>query len=118
MAGGVLKILILAGRPGGDGGFWPLPGWLDRLERRGCRMQVLCLSKGSGLAADARAFEAPALGSRWLRGFAARALQADARVERPDLIHVLQDEMIDAVLALSDSAGLPYIQAVTDFHNL
>ena len=59
MAGGVLKVLILAGRLKWDDGGWPLPSLLDRLERRGVRLQVLCLSRGGDLTADPRAVEIP-----------------------------------------------------------
>jgi glycosyltransferase involved in cell wall biosynthesis len=118
MAGGVFQILVLAGRLDGDAAHGHLPCWFDRLERRGCRLQALCLSKGGGLAGDPRALEIPTLGSRWLRGFAARSLRADDRVHRPDLIHVVHDEMIDAALALSESSQLPYIQTVSDFQTL
>ena len=41
----VKKLLILDGRPRGDDGSWPLPPLLDRLERRGFQIQVLCISK-------------------------------------------------------------------------
>jgi glycosyltransferase involved in cell wall biosynthesis len=118
MAGGVLKILILAGRLDRHDVGWPLAPRLDRLERRGCRVQVLCLSKGTGLADHPRAWELPALGSRWLRGFAARGLWAEDRVERPDLIHVIHDEMIEAALVLSEASRLPYIQTVADFRTV
>jgi glycosyltransferase involved in cell wall biosynthesis len=45
-------------------------------------------------------------------------LWADDRLERPDLIHVVHDEMIDVALALSESARLPYIQTLADFRTL
>ena len=96
MARSVLKIGILAGRLSRFDARWPLAPWLDRLERRGCRLQVMCVSKGNVLPGDPRIFEFPSLGSRWLKGFAARSLWYDERLERPDLIHVVHDEMIDA----------------------
>jgi glycosyltransferase involved in cell wall biosynthesis len=118
MAGGVRKILVLAGQLNRYGTRWPFAAWLDRLERRGCRLQVLCLSRGTVLAGDPRAFEVPALGSRWLRGFAVRSLWADDRLERPDLIHVVHDEMVAAALALCETSQLPYIQTVADFRTV
>jgi glycosyltransferase involved in cell wall biosynthesis len=114
----VLKILILAGRLDRCGSDWPLAPWLDRLEARGCQAQVLCISKGAGLTGDPRGFELPALGSRWLRGFAARSLWDEVRVERPELIHVVHDEMMDVVPAISEAARLPYIQTVADFRTI
>lgn len=118
MAGGVLKILILAGRLDRYDSCWPLAPWLDRLEARGCQAQVLCVSKGTGLTADPRGFELPALGSRWLRGFAARSVWDDVRIERPDLLHVVHDEMMEVAPAISEVARLPYIQTVADFRTL
>ena len=115
MAGCVLKILILAGRLSRYDARSPLAPWLDRLERRDCRLQVLCLSKGNVLAGDARVFEFPALGNLWLKGFAARSLWSDDRLERPDLVHVVHDEMIDTALTVSESSQLPYIQTVGHF---
>jgi glycosyltransferase involved in cell wall biosynthesis len=118
MAGSVLKIWILAGRLSRYDARWPLAPWLDRLERRGCRLQVLCLSKGNVLQGDPRLFELPALGSRWLKAFAARGLWYDDRLERPDLVHVVHDEMIDAALTLTESSRLPYIQTIADFRTV
>jgi glycosyltransferase involved in cell wall biosynthesis len=118
MAERVLKIWILAGRLSRYDARWPLAPWLDRLERRGCRLQVLCVSKGNVLPGDPRVFELPALGRRWLKGLAARALWDDARLERPDVVHVVHDEMIEAALTLTESARLPYIQTIADFRTI
>lgn len=118
MARSVLKIGILAGRLSRFDARWPLAPWLDRLERRGCRLQVMCVSKGNVLPGDPRIFEFPSLGSRWLKGFAARSLWYDERLERPDLIHVVHDEMIDAALALTEAFRLPYVQTIADFRTV
>jgi glycosyltransferase involved in cell wall biosynthesis len=118
MAGCVLKILILAGRLSRSDARSPLAPWLDRLERRDCRLQVLCLSKGNVLAGDPRVFEFPALGNRWLKGFAARSLWTDDRLERPDLVHVIHDEMIETALTVSESSQVPYIQTVAHFRSV
>jgi glycosyltransferase involved in cell wall biosynthesis len=115
MAGGVFKVLILAGRFNWQDGGWPLAPLLDRLERRGFRVQVLCLSKGGDLHDDPRALELPALGNRWLRTFAVRGLWSHGELERPDLLHVVDDEMGDVALALSETAHLPYVQTVSRF---
>jgi len=115
MAGGALKVLILAGRLKWDDGGWPLPGLLDRLERRGVRLQVLCLSRGGDLTADPRAVEIPMLRKRWLRTFAVRRIWSDGRLEHPDLLHVVHDEMVGLALALSETRQLPYVQTVTGF---
>jgi glycosyltransferase involved in cell wall biosynthesis len=115
MEGGALKVLILAGRLNWDDGGWPLTPLLDRLERRDCHVQVLCLSRGNDLLDDKRAVEVPALANRWLRTFAARGLWSHGHLVRPDLLHVLHDEMGDAALALSETASLPYVQTVSRF---
>ena len=60
----------------------------------------------------------PALGNRWMRGWAARSLWSSEAVQRPDLVHVVHDEMSESALILSESAGLPYIQTVADFRTL
>jgi glycosyltransferase involved in cell wall biosynthesis len=115
MAGGVINVLILAGRLNWHDGGWPLAPLLDRLERRGCHVQILCLSRGNDLLDDPRAVEVPALGNRWLRSFAVRGLWSHGHLARPDLLHVLHDEMGDIALALSETGSLPYVQTVSRF---
>jgi glycosyltransferase involved in cell wall biosynthesis len=118
MTSGEQRILVLAGRLSRLDARWPLAPWLDRLERRGCRLQVLCISRGSVLADDARCFELPALGNRWMRGWAARSLWSRDLLQRPDLMHVVHDEMSEAALIVAESSGIPYIQTVADFRTL
>ena len=118
MTSGERRVLVLAGRLSRLDARWPLAPWLDRLERRGCRLQVLCISRGNVLVDDARCFELPALGNRWMRDWAARSLWARDPLQRPDLIHVVHDEMSEAALTVSESSGLPYIQTVADFRTL
>src|SRR5262245_61103966 len=118
MSGVELRILILAGRLSRYDARWPLVPWLDRLERRGCGLQVLCLSQGNVLTDDPRCFEIAALGNRWTRGVAARALWSREELQRPDLMHVIHDEMSEAALTLAESSRLPYIQTVADFRTL
>ena len=115
---GELRILILAGRLSRLDARWPLAPWLDRLERRGCRLQVLCISRGSALADDHRCIELPSLGNRWARAWAVRSLSSRAQWQRPDLMHVVHDEMSEAALIVSESARLPYVQTVADFRTL
>lgn len=112
------RILILAGRLSRHDARWPLAPWLDRLERRGCRLQVLCLSRGNVLVDDPRCIELPALGHRWARGWVARTLWSREPLRRPDLLHVIHDEMTEAALLISESSGIPYIQTVADFRTL
>ncbi len=118
MAGGEIDILILAGRLSRYDARWPLVPWLERLERRGCRLQVLCLARGSVLEGDSRCFELAALGNRWMRTWAARSLWAEEALRRPELVHVVHDEMSEVGLILAETAGLPYIQTVADFRTL
>jgi glycosyltransferase involved in cell wall biosynthesis len=115
MAEDGLKLLMLAGRLDDDNGGWPLTPLLDRLERRGCVVQVLCLSRGHELLADARTLEHPALANRWLRAFAIRGLRSHDRFEPPDLIHSVHDEMADVALALAETIRRPYVQTVSRF---
>jgi glycosyltransferase involved in cell wall biosynthesis len=118
MAGGGLNVLILAGRLDDDEGRWPLSPLLDRLARRGCDVEVLCLSRGNDLLADPRALELPALGNRWLRTFAIRGVRSHDWLKRLDLIHVIHDDMGDVALALAETIGRPYIQTVSRFGTL
>ncbi len=118
MAGGEIKILVLAGRLSRYDARWPLVPWLERLERRGCRLQVLCLARGNMLDGDPRCFELAALGNRWTRTWAARSLWVEDILPRPDLVHVVHDEMSEVGLILAESAGLPYVQTVADFRTL
>jgi glycosyltransferase involved in cell wall biosynthesis len=115
MAGGDFKVLILAGQLRWHDRGWPLSPLLDRLQRRGCHVQVLCLSKGSELVNDPRALELPKLENRWLRNFVFRGLWSYDQLIRPDLIHSVHDEMSDIALDLSETARLPYVQTVSRF---
>jgi glycosyltransferase involved in cell wall biosynthesis len=108
------KLLFLDGRPRDDV-LWPLPPLLDRLERHGFEIQVLCISKKEDLASDPRALEVPLLWTGFLRAFAARRIWAEPRLERPDLLHVLDDELVDVALGLSEIGQVPYVQTVADF---
>jgi glycosyltransferase involved in cell wall biosynthesis len=118
MAGERLNVLILAGHLSCEEGSWPLSLLLDELQRRGCDLQVLCISKPSGQLNDRRAIEIPALGNRWLRSFAIRDLCSHEQSDRPHLIHVVDDDMADASIALAETAALPYIQTVSRFGTL
>jgi glycosyltransferase involved in cell wall biosynthesis len=115
MAGESIKVLILAGRLNRHDGGWPIGPLLDRLERRGCDVQIVCLSNGGGLADLPRVIELRVLGNRWLRSFALRSFWSNSPLERPDLVHAVDDEMGDVALALAETAGLPYYQTVSRF---
>ena len=39
-------------------------------------------------------------------------------LERPDLLHAVDDEMDDVALALAETAGLPYYQTVSRFETI
>jgi glycosyltransferase involved in cell wall biosynthesis len=108
------KLLFLDGRPT-DEVLWPLPPLLDRLERHGFEIQVLCISKKEDLASDPRALEVPLFWTGLLRAFAARRIWAEPRLERPDVLHVLDDELVDVALGLSEIGQIPYVQTVADF---
>lgn len=115
---GERTILVLAGRLGRHDARWPLAPWLDRLERRGCRLQVLCVSRGNVLGDDPRCLELPGLGNRWMRGWVVRHFSSRGGWMPPDLMHVIHDEMSETALSLAESSGLPYIQTVADFRTL
>src|SRR5262245_56891802 len=115
MAGEALKVLFLAGRLQLDDGGWPLPCLFDRLQERGIGSQVLCFARLGEPAADRRVVEMPILKNRWLRTLAARCVWSDARLDLPDVIHVLDDEVAGLALGLSDARRLPYVQTVDGF---
>ena len=115
MAGELTKVLILAGRLEGHDGRWRLGRLLDLLKRRGCDVQVACLSRGACPVDLPRVVERRSLGNRWLRGFALRGFWSSGILERPDLIHVIDDDMADVALALAETAGVPYFQTVSRF---
>ena len=108
------KLLFLDGRPKDDSS-WPLAPLLDRLERHGFEIQVLCISKKEDLAGDPRALEIPVFWTGLLRAFAARRIWAESRLERPDLLHVLHADLFDVALGLSELGQVPYVQTVADF---
>ncbi len=109
------RLLILDGRPPGDDSAGPLPPLLDRLEHRGFQIQVLCASKAEDISRDPRALEAQFLKKRILRFFAGRLIWSDSRLDRPDLLHALDDRMVDLVLSLSEKGQIPYVQTVAGF---
>ena len=84
----------------------------------GFEIQVLCNSKKDDLANDPRALEVPLFWKGLLRAFAARRIWADPRLERPDVLHVLDDELVDVALGLSEIGQLPYVQTVADFASI
>ncbi len=53
-----------------------------------------------------------------MRAWAARSLWLDDQIERPELVHVVHDEMSEAALILAESGGLPYLQTVADFRTV
>ncbi len=118
MTGVERRILILAGRLSRHDARWPLAPWLDRLERRGWRPQVVCLSRGNVLGDDPRCIERPALGNRWVGSWSARTFWSRGTLPVPDLMHVIHDDMSETALVLAESAGIPYIQTVADFRTL
>jgi glycosyltransferase involved in cell wall biosynthesis len=109
------RLLILDGRMPGDDSVGPLPPLLDRLEHHGFQVQVLCASKAEDLSGDPRALEAQFLKKRILRFFARRLIWSDSRLDRPDLLHALDDQMVDLALSLSEMGQIPYVQTVAGF---
>jgi glycosyltransferase involved in cell wall biosynthesis len=114
----VIKILFLTSRFDVDDAGWPLTPVLDRLEKRGFQVRVLCRSKGLAQSADSRAVEVPGLGNRWLRALAVRRLRPDGFLERPDLMHIMHDEMVDVALSLSENEQIAYVQTIADFSSV
>ncbi len=118
MTGGERKILILAGRLSRYDARWPAGAVARPPGAARLPLQVICLAREDVLADDPRCFEIPALGHRWMRGWAARSLFSREHLVRPDLVHVIHDEMSEAALIVSECFGLPYIQTVADFRTL
>ena len=102
MADGGWRILILAGRLSRYDARSPLAPWLDRLERRGCRLQVALPLAGNVLADDPRCFEMPGAGQSLDEGMGGAVALVDDGLERPDLVHVIHDEMSEAALIVSE----------------
>jgi glycosyltransferase involved in cell wall biosynthesis len=44
-----------------------------------------------------------------------RRLWSDGRLQRPDLLHVVHEEMVKVALALAETSQLPYVQTVAGF---
>jgi glycosyltransferase involved in cell wall biosynthesis len=118
MASESFKVLILAARLDPHDGGWPLGPLLDRLERRGAGVQMVCLSKGGVLADFPRVVELRVLGNRWFRGFALRSFWTNTPLQFPDLLHAVDDDMANVALALAETAGLPYYQTVSRFETV
>lgn len=109
------SVLLVAGRLGVHDEGWSVRPFLDRLARRGLAVQVLCVEAAGEAAADPRVVACPALGRRWRLPLTVRGLRPGGRVERPDLLHVLQSRVGDLGLALAERWGVPYVQTVDEF---
>ncbi len=112
-----IRVLILAGRLGYDDDGWPLIPLLERLEDRGISVQVVCLDHDPKQEPEifGRVIEKPILGHPWLRWLGLRQLLGHEGLQRPDLIHVVHDEMSEVALSLADRWRIPYVAAVDDY---
>lgn len=115
MAKPARSILLLAGRLGVHDEGWSIRPFLDRLEALGLSAQVLCIEAVGDAGADFRVVGVPGLGSRWRLPLAVRSLRFGERLNRPDLLHVLQARMSEAGLAVAEHWRIPYVQTVDDF---
>lgn len=111
----VRSILLLAGRLGVHDEGWSVRPFLDRLERQGCSPQVLCVEAAGDAGSDDRVIECPGLGRRWRLPLAVRGLRFGERLNRPDLLHVLQSRVSDAGLAVAEHWRLPTVQTIDEF---
>lgn len=109
------SILLLAGRLGVHDEGWSIRPFLDRLERRGMTPQVLCVEAAGDSGTDERVIECPGLARRWRLPLAVRGLRFGERLNRPDLLHVLQSRMNDAGLAIAEHVGCPTVQTIDEF---
>jgi glycosyltransferase involved in cell wall biosynthesis len=112
------KILVLSGRLGRTRHPRPLLPWLDRLESRGLAIQLLCGSGAGSNRDDSRVMVVRSLSSRWLRGWATHWLPSDPRLDRPALIHVLDESLSDVAIGLAESMRVSYIQSVSGFRTI
>jgi glycosyltransferase involved in cell wall biosynthesis len=113
-----LKILVLSGRLERAQYRRPMLSWLDRLEARGLTVQLLSFSAPEMASDDSRVLAIPSLARPWLRALATHWLLSDRRLNRPDLIHVFDDNMADLAIALAESMKIPYIQSVNRFRTI
>lgn len=109
-----LRVLILAGRLGLDDG-WSLLPLIERLELRGVSVQVLCLDRNQEPETLEQIIEKPTLRHPWLRWLSLRRLLGDGVLHRPDLIHVVHDEMMEVALSLSEQWQVPYVASIDDY---
>ncbi len=109
------EVVFLAGRLGLDDDSWPLTALMDRLQGRGVLARVFCLSRGNSSPHDARLFEFPPLGHRWLKTFYISRLPTQTPIDHPCVLHILHESMAGAGIALAESWKLPYVQTVDDF---
>ena len=108
-------LLLVAGKLGLHDDGWSIGPFLDRLQARGVSARVACVEAGGDAASDPRIVECPGLAGRWRQSFAIRGLRLGERLERPDLIHVLQTRMIDVGLAIAEHWRVPYVQSIDEF---
>ena len=111
----VRSVLLLAEGLGVHDDGRPIGAFLDRLESLGVDAQVVCVEAAGDAAADVRVVESPGLAHRWRLPLAVRGLRFGERINRPDLLHVLQSRMGEAGLAVAEHWRVPYVQTVDEF---
>ncbi|MBX6311636.1 MAG: glycosyltransferase family 4 protein, partial [Isosphaeraceae bacterium] len=108
------KVLLLAGRLTRRDAA-PVPGLVERLQRRGLEVRVLCVSGGQILGTGLEVESCPELVSPWRRFLAVRRLGLDEGPRRPELIWVLRPDLDVAALALAEHWQIPYLLMVDEF---
>jgi glycosyltransferase involved in cell wall biosynthesis len=109
------SVLLLAGRLCEPDRIDAIAGLLDRLSTHGVEAQVLCVTRNGVGPASLPIVEMPRLGYRWQSTFAARRVQFDEGLKRPDLIHVIDLAMARLGLEIADQWRIPYLQCVDEF---
>ena len=111
----IRNVLLLAERLGVHDDGWSIGPFLDRLESLGVDAQVVCIEAAGDAATDPRVVERSGLAHRWRLPFAVRGLRFGERLNRPDLLHVMQSRVGDAGLSIAEHWRVPYVQTVDEF---
>jgi glycosyltransferase involved in cell wall biosynthesis len=115
MAGPPRPVLLLAERIGVHDDGWSIRPFLDRLEGLGFSVRVVCVEAAGDATTDPRVVGARGLAHRWRQPFAVRNLRLGERIDRPELLHVVQSRMSEAGLAVAEHWELPYVLTVDEF---
>lgn len=111
-----LSVVMVAGHVDRRGEVRRLAGRARRLRDRGIACRVACLGGAPALNAEGLdTLENAWIGRRWLLPLAARQLVLADPARRPDVVHIVHDDVAEAGALLAGLWRAPVVRTVEDF---